>query len=130
MSRYKSVLFVPSLFFFSLLLSPGLCAQEREEPGKPIAKVSIVGHLILMELDEGALGQQNLFDLGGHSLRFTPAREGYRVENLPLQWDSDFGQKITDPHVALHSFSFPFFREDLGCLHRWRDGIDSLWQAR
>lgn len=63
-----------------------LCGQEREESGKPIGEVSVVGNLILTELDDGALGRQNLFDLGGHNLRFTPRREGYRVENLPLQW--------------------------------------------
>lgn len=108
MSRTKALFLEVSLLFVSLSLATGICAQEREEPGKPIGKVSIVGDLILMELDKGALGQQNLFDLGGHSLRFTPAREGYRVENLPLQWDSDFGQKITEPRVALRNFSFPF----------------------
>ena len=108
MSRSKAVAFELSLAVLSLLLATGACAQEREEPGKPIGRVSITGNLILMELDEGAFGRQNLFDLGGHSLRFTPAREGYRVENLPLQWESDFGQKITEPHVVLHNFSFPF----------------------
>jgi hypothetical protein len=33
----------------------GAYAQERQEPGKPIAKVSIVGNLILMELAEARL---------------------------------------------------------------------------
>lgn len=108
MGKIKSLLFELALLFASLFLAISVHGQEREEPGKPIGKVSIVGNLILIELDEGALGRQNLFDLGGHSLRFTPTREGYRVENLPLQWDSDFGQKITDPLVALHNFSFPF----------------------
>ena len=107
MSRTNAALFELSLFFFTLLLATNACAQ-REEPGKSIGKVSVVGDLILIELDEGALGHENLFDLGGHNLRFTPAREGYRVENLPPQWDSDFGQKMTDPHVALRNFSFPF----------------------
>jgi len=88
--------------------SPVLHAQEREEPGKPIGKVSVVGNLILLDLDEGALGHQNLFDLGRHTIRFTPDSGGYRVENLPLRWDSEFGQKITDPKVALHNFAFPF----------------------
>ena len=115
MSRRKAPRFL-SLLFFGLLQASGACAQEREEPGKPIGKVSVVGNLILMELDEGALGRQNLFDLGGHSLRFTPAREGYRVENVPLQWDSDLGQKITDPHVALHNFSFPFSAKNWDAL--------------
>ena len=83
-------------------------AQEREEPGKPIGKVSVVGNLILMELDKGALGRQNLFDLGQHTLRFTPGCAGYRVENLPLKWDADFGQQVSCPQVTLHNFPFPF----------------------
>src|SRR5262245_46381311 len=68
-----------------LVLSAAAGAQEREEQGKRIGKVSVVGNLILMELDEGTLGKENLFDLDKRTLRFTPAREGYRVENLPLQ---------------------------------------------
>ncbi len=67
------------LFFLALLI---LCtaflpqssafAQDRDVPGKPIGKVSVQGNLILLELDEGALGHQNLFDLGQRTLRFTP----------------------------------------------------------
>ena len=83
-------------------------AQERDVPGKPIAKVSVVGSLILLELDEGALGRQNLFDLGQRTLRFTPGSRGYRAENLPLRWDADFGQQLSSHQVALHNFSFPF----------------------
>lgn len=92
----------------ALLASSGARAQDRDEPGKPIGKVSVVGNLILLELDEGALGRQNLFDLGQHTLRFTPGQSGYRVENLPLHWDPDFGQKIAEPKVTLHGFAFPF----------------------
>jgi hypothetical protein len=83
-------------------------AQEREEQGKPIGKVSVVGNLILVELDGGAPGKENLFDLNRRTLRFTPAREGYRAVNLPLQWDAEFGPKVTEPQVPLHNFSFPF----------------------
>lgn len=83
-------------------------AQEREGPGKPIGKVSVVGNLILMELDQNALGQQNLFDLGQRTLRFTTGSGGYRVENLPLRWDPDLGQELSEHQVALHNFSFPF----------------------
>ena len=64
-----------------LLLPAGEVAQEREAPGKVIGKVSVTGNLILMDLDEGALGLEKLFDLDRRSLRFVPAREGYRVEN-------------------------------------------------
>jgi hypothetical protein len=83
-------------------------AQDREPPGRSIGKVSVVGNLIFMELDEGALGQQNLFDLGQRTLRFTPGSEGYRVESLPLRWDGDFGEPLTSHQVGLHNFSFPF----------------------
>jgi len=53
---------------FCLLISP-LSAQE-DRPGRSIGKVSTLGNLILMELDDGALGQANLFDLAGRTLRF------------------------------------------------------------
>ena len=83
-------------------------AQEREVAGKPIGKVSVMGNLILMELDKDALGQQNLFDLGQRTLRFTAVSGGYRVENVPLQWDADFGSELGGPEVSLKNFSFPF----------------------
>ena len=107
MTRTCRRLFQLSLIL-SLALTPCLRAQEREEPGKPIGKVSVLGNLILMELDDGALGRENLFDLDHRTLRFTPGRAGYRVETLPLEWDADFGQKLTDPEVTLHGFAFPF----------------------
>ena len=108
-ARLKWLFFQRMLIVCAILVLPTAArAQERDEPGKPIGKVSVVGNLILMELDEGALGQENLFDLGRHTLRFTPGSGGYRVENLPLRWDAEFGQQITDPRVTLHNFSFPF----------------------
>ena len=109
MARHNWLFFPMLLIVCAILVLPAPAqAQEREEPGKPIGKVSVVGNLILMELDEGALGRENLFDLGGHTLRFTPAKGGYRVENVPFQWDAEFGQQLKDPAVTLHSFSFPF----------------------
>jgi hypothetical protein len=108
MSKSERLVFELSLIVcVTLLPITGVRAQEREEPGKPIGKVSAVGNLILMQLDEGALGREILFDLGRQNLRFTPGRAGYRVEVPPLKWDVDFGQPITDPRVTLHSFSFP-----------------------
>jgi hypothetical protein len=83
-------------------------AQGREQPGRSIGKVSVLGHLILMELNQGALGRQNLFNLNQRTLRFIPERAGYRVENLPLHWEANFGQELTGPEVKLHNFSFPF----------------------
>src|SRR5437879_11138139 len=70
----RALLFRLPLLFICLLPA-GAHAQEREEPGKPIAKVSIAGNLILMELDEGALGRETLFDLDRHTLRFTRSEE-------------------------------------------------------
>jgi len=99
---------VLSVFLLSCVLLPSSRAQEREEPGKSIGKVSVRGNLILMELDKDALGTENLFDLNHRTLRFTPAGTGYRVANIPLQWDADFGQKMTDPKVTLQNFAFPF----------------------
>ncbi len=107
--RNHSFLFsVLLIFCANLLPASPVHAQGREEPGKSIGKVSVVGNLVLMELNKGALGRQNLFDLGGHTLRFTPEGAGYRVENLPLQWDADFGQQLSGPLVTLHNFQFPF----------------------
>jgi hypothetical protein len=91
-----------------LLPSRALHAQDWEAPGKPIGKVSVAGNLILLELDEGALGQQKLFDLGQRTLRFTPSGAGYRVDNLPLNWDADYGQALSGHEVTLKNFEFPF----------------------
>ena len=84
-------------------------AQEEEvETGHSIGKVSIKGDLAVMELNDGALGRANLFDLVGRTLRFTPEGSRYRVQNGPLQWDPDFGSEFAGPDVTLHPFAFPF----------------------
>ncbi len=103
------VMRVVVIFCFVLLLPWGAVrAQDWEAPGKPIGKISVAGNLILLELDEGALGHQKLFDLGQRTLRFTPTAAGYRVENLPLNWDADFGQALRGHEVTLKNFAFPF----------------------
>jgi hypothetical protein len=61
-----------------------------------------------MELEEGALGKTNLFDLTGRTLRFKPEGSRYRVETVALQWDPDFGSELAGSEVNLHHFSFPF----------------------
>jgi len=83
-------------------------AQGRQEPGRSIGAVSAQGDLIVMELNEGALGKANLFDLDRHTLRFTPVGAGYRAENLPFQWDAEFGAEMNGPQASLHNFAFPF----------------------
>lgn len=91
-----------------LLLAGAAFGQYRQEPGKSIGKVSTRGNLVVMELNEDALGKSNLFDLGKRTLRFTPEGGGYRVENLPLEWDSEFGDQLNGAQVSLHKFRFPF----------------------
>ena len=110
MIRPNSLIFPALVLICGMLLAPhhGLRAQDWEAAGKPIGKASVTGNLILLELDEGALGQQKLFDLGQRTLRFTPAGAGYRVENLPLNWDADFGQPLSGHDVTLKNFAFPF----------------------
>jgi hypothetical protein len=92
-----------------LATSAQFYAQDDEvEPGHSIGRVSIDGDLIVFELDDGALGTANLFDLANHTLHFIPDGEHYRVESGPLQWDSDFGPELTTTEVTLHQFKFSF----------------------
>jgi hypothetical protein len=100
-------LVLPFLLIFCVLL-PAARAQEGEEQGKPIGRVSVRGNLIIMELNKGALGTENLVDLSDRTLRFTPAGAGYTVRDVPLEWDANFGQKMSGPKVTLHNFAFPF----------------------
>jgi hypothetical protein len=83
-------------------------AQGRGEPGRSIGAISTRGNLIVMTLDEGALGKANLFDLGHRTLRFTPEGSKFRAENVPFQWDSEFGPEMTGSQASLKNFSFPF----------------------
>jgi hypothetical protein len=97
------------LVFSGLLLSFSLSyAQQDNQPGHSIGKVSIKGDLIAVELDDGPLGKANLFDLAGSTLRFTADGSRYRVESGPLQWDSDYGPELTGAEASLHKFAFPF----------------------
>ena len=97
-------LFVAAVGYFS----NAPAAQNQQPPGHPIGTVSTKGDLIVLELDAGAIAPANLFDLAHRTLRFTPNRDGYRVQNVAVQWDADFGTAITSPLVPLHNFTFPF----------------------
>lgn len=106
---------VARLWRSAILVSCGLLlivslssAQQDDEHGHSIGKVSTEGDLIVMELDDGVLGKANLFDLTGHTLRFTPKGSWYRVESLPLRWDSDYGPELAGVEANLHKFAFPF----------------------
>lgn len=96
-----------SIWFF--LLSVGLLrSQGRQEPGRSIGTVATQGDLIVMTLNEGALGKANLFDLAGRTLRFTPDGSGYRIENSTLRWDAEFGAELAGAQVTLRNFAFPY----------------------
>ncbi len=96
-----------------LFLIPSLSrAQDENEPGHAIGKVSTKGDLIVMELDASGLGKTDLFDLTGRTLRFTPDGSRYRVETQALQWDTDFGPELAAAEVTLHQFVFPFSGQD------------------
>ena len=82
---------------------------NRQAPGRSIGKISTQGDLIVFELDEDALGRVNMFDLGKHTLRFSPDGGGYRVEQTAFAWDVDFGSEAPPrTPVPLRNFSFPF----------------------
>ncbi|HEY6336953.1 MAG TPA: hypothetical protein VIW68_00525 [Candidatus Sulfotelmatobacter sp.] len=83
-------------------------AQWENEHGHAIGKVSVKGDLVVMELDDGVLGKANLFDLLGHTLRFTPESSRYGIQSGALQWDPEFGPELAGAEVTLHQFTFPF----------------------
>jgi hypothetical protein len=97
-----------SIFCGVLLIVGFSHAQQDYEPGHSIGKVSTQGDLIVMELDGSALGKANLFDLTGHTLRFTPEGSRYRVESGPLRWDADYGAEFAGSEAGLQEFAFPF----------------------
>lgn len=88
--------------------SPVPPVRAEEERGRSIGRVSTAGELIVVELDQDALGAPNLFDLAGRTLRFTPRREGYRVESGPLRWEDALGPEVGAAEVTLRTFAFPF----------------------
>ncbi|HJZ99024.1 MAG TPA: hypothetical protein VKE70_21085 [Candidatus Solibacter sp.] len=90
------------------LFTASLCAQPRLEPGHSIGKVTTQGNLVVMELDDAALGHTNMFDLAGRTLKFTREGAAYRIENADLQWDTNFGAELTGASAPLQNFAFPF----------------------
>ncbi len=92
-------------------------AVAQREPGHPIGKVTVIGNLIHLELDTGVVSPEHLFDLDHRTLRFTPTRSGYRIENIPLRWDADFGPKLEGTSDTLRSFTFPFSGKEWSTLN-------------
>ena len=104
-------------------------SAQEDLPGHIIGKVMTSGDLIVMELDKGALGETNLFDLTGRTLRFIPDRGRYRVENTPLHWVSDFGGELRGPDAVLHSFAFPFSGKTWNSITIGTNGSLSLGES-
>ncbi len=100
------------LFFILILeISLGLCCYGQSDettPGHSIGHVSVKDDLIVIELDSVALGQPNLFDLVGRTVRFSPIGSRYRVTNEVLRWDTTYGTELTGADVRLQRFTFPF----------------------
>lgn len=95
-----------------LLGVPPARAQYRQEQGHSIGTVTRQGNLIVLTLNEDVLGKANLFNLAHHTLRFTPEGSRYRVENIPLQWNPDFGPEMPGSDASLKNFAFPFSGEN------------------
>ncbi len=91
----------------ALIALPCVLSAQRQ-PGHPIGKVSTIGNLIHLELDSGAVAPERLFDLDHRTLRFTPDGGGYRVENVSLVWDAEFGPALPAGPAVLKNFTFPF----------------------
>ena len=50
--------------------------EVKQVPGRKIGNVTTKGNLVLLELDEGVISNQNLFDLDKRTIRFTPVAGG------------------------------------------------------
>lgn len=99
---------VSGLALLATVASIPALAQGRMAPGKSIGSVTTHGNLIILTLNEDALGKPHLFDLAHHTVRFTPEGSRYRVETLPETWDNDFGAEMKDSHATLIKLTFPF----------------------
>src|SRR5262245_61814359 len=97
---------IPLVVVLAVGITSPLVAQRPQ--GRPIGKITTMGNLIHIEVDEGVLAAEHLFDLDRRTLRFTPQAGGYRVENVPLRWDPDFGAALQGNTVTLRNLRIPF----------------------
>jgi len=106
-AKFPSIIVVCALLLEIFSLT-NIARAQQDHQGHSIGKITTLGNLIVMELDEDALGKANLFDLAGRTLRFIPDHGEYRVENVGLQWDSEFGAELHGNDASLQNFAFPF----------------------
>ncbi|WP_315821400.1 hypothetical protein [Paraflavitalea speifideaquila] len=104
----KQHIFLINVLFVLLFINKQSCGQNGITPGHSIGQVSVAGDLIVIELHSAALGESNLFDLAGRTLRFSKAGSSYHVTNEPLRWDTTYGVEFTGADVRLQRFTFPF----------------------
>ena len=97
---------VPLVVVLAVGITSPLAARRPQ--GRPIGKVTTMGNLIHIEVDEGVLAAEHRFDLDRRTLRFTPQPGGYRVENVPLRWDPEFGSALQGNTVTLRNLRIPF----------------------
>ena len=96
-----------ALIALALIALPCSLSAQRG-PGRSIGKVTTIGNLIHIEMDEDAVTPARLFDLDHRTLRFTPDGAAYRVENVALVWDKEFGEQFPGGAHKLEKFTFPF----------------------
>ena len=89
------------LLWTAPLFEPVIHPEEEVEPGRAIGKVSTNGDVIVMEFDDSALGKTNLFDLVGHTRRFTPERSGYRPNGGSVTGDDNWTPRVHDHEPTL-----------------------------
>lgn len=122
MNRIRTVLLCGTAIALSAMTSPAAQQPQRvnehsntarggadvkQVPGRKIGNITTRGNIIHLELDEGVV-TANAFDLDKRTLRFTPGSGGFRVENVPLQWDPAAGAPMQGNSVTLTKFQFPF----------------------
>ena len=110
----------PALVAASILCSSVAGAQFRQEPGRSIGTITTQGNLIVMTLNEGVLGKENLFDLAHRTLRFTP--DGIAVprgERLPCSGIPEFGSEMSGSQAMLAGLRVSFLRQELELASPW-----------
>src|SRR3954453_7047609 len=98
----------PMLAAVSLWVMNAALGASQGQPGRMSGKATARDKLIVLELDTGVIAPEHLFDLDHRTVRFTPDGSKYRIENVPVVWDSAFGNAQQGGTVALHNFTFPF----------------------
>jgi hypothetical protein len=97
--------------------------EVKQVSGRKIGNITTKGSLVLLELDEGVISNQNLFDLDKRTIRFTPGEGGFRAENLALQWEAATGSPLQGDAVRLTKFAFPFSGKTWDTIQVQNNGI-------